>query len=193
MSSGSWEGGRIYVRSRCEPRNAHLTLHVPDNVALPSPVFRRFAMNSEARLALGRRLPFHDAMNPTLTLLPALMLVSISASMAAERVAVREAIAVEVDAESGAAVVQLTSQPVISTNVHMEQRFTSGDGRRIAIERQPFGQLLEPTGRSEVTEFKSSRYSRRSSVWFESCPGSFPVAPRILGHKCLVAEGLLFF
>jgi hypothetical protein len=79
-------------------------------------------------------------MKPTLTLLTALMLTLISASMAAERVAVMEAVPVEVDAESGAAVVQLTSQPVISTNVHMEQRFASADGRRIAIERQPFGQ-----------------------------------------------------
>ncbi len=82
-------------------------------------------------------------MKPTLTLLTALMLTLISVSMAAERVAVREAVPVEVDADSGAAVVQLTSQPVISTNVHMEQRFASADGARIAIERQPFGQPAE--------------------------------------------------
>lgn len=61
-------------------------------------------------------------------------------SSAAERKPFLEAIPVWVDAESGAEVVQLTSQPVISTNVHMEQRFASADGRRIAIERQPFGQ-----------------------------------------------------
>jgi hypothetical protein len=95
------------------------------------------------KAASGRRFPFYDAMKPTLTLLISLMSTLISASMAAERVAVREAIPVEVDTESGAVVVQITSQPVNSTNVHMEQRFASADGRRIAIERQPFGQPPE--------------------------------------------------
>ncbi len=95
-------------------------------------------------------------MKPTVTLLTALMLTLISASMAAERVVVREAISVERDAESGAAVVQLTSQPVISTNVHMEQRFASADGRRIAIERQPFGQPRELW----VCDLNTTRLSR---------------------------------
>ncbi len=95
-------------------------------------------------------------MKPTLTLLISLMFTLISASMAAERVVVREAISVERDAESGAVMVQLTSQPVISTNVHMEQRFASADGRRIAIERQPFGQPPELW----VCDLKTTRLSR---------------------------------
>ena len=82
-------------------------------------------------------------MKPNLTLLIALMLTFISASIAAERVAVVEAVPVELHAESGSEVVQLTSQPVISTNVHMEQRFATADGGRIAIERQPFGRAPE--------------------------------------------------
>lgn len=81
----------------------------------------------------------NPATKPVVTLL-CLMLTLISASMAAERKPFLESIPAWVNAESGSKVVQLTSQPVISTNVHMEQRFASADGRRIAIKRQPFGQ-----------------------------------------------------
>jgi len=72
-----------------------------------------------------------------------LLLASLAASTATEREPFLEAISAWVNKESGSKVVQLTSQPVISTNVHMEQRFASADGRRIAIQRQPFGQALE--------------------------------------------------
>lgn len=60
-------------------------------------------------------------------------------SLAAERKPFVESIPAWVNSESGAKVVQITSQPVTSNNVHMEQRFTSADGRRVAIERQSFG------------------------------------------------------
>lgn len=77
-------------------------------------------------------------------LLTILMWVPLGASTAEEeRKPSVEAIPAWENAESGAKIVQLTSQPVISTNVHMEQRFTSADGRRIAIERQPFGKPPE--------------------------------------------------
>ena len=82
-------------------------------------------------------------MQPNLTLLTALMLTLTSISMAAERKPVLEAIPAWVNVVSGSKVVQLTSQPVISVNVHMEQRFASANGRRIAIERQPFGKPPE--------------------------------------------------
>jgi hypothetical protein len=82
-------------------------------------------------------------MKTKIALLIALMPMLISASTAAERKPFLESIPAWVNAKSGAEVVQLTSQPVISTNIHMEQRFAAADGRRIAIERQPFGQPPE--------------------------------------------------
>lgn len=82
-------------------------------------------------------------MKHRLTLLIALLPAPMAASTAAERKPFVEAIPAWVNAESGAKVMQLTSQSVISVNVHMEQRFASADGRRIAIERQPFGQPAE--------------------------------------------------
>ena len=84
-----------------------------------------------------------DKMKYSSTLLTVLLLPQLAASTAAEPKPFVEAIPARENAESGSKVVQLTSQPVISTNVHMEQRFTSADGRRIAIERQPFGQAPE--------------------------------------------------
>jgi len=78
-----------------------------------------------------------------LVLLSVLLLSPVVASIAVERQPFLESIPAWVNAESGSKVVQLTSQPVISTNVHMEQRFASADGRRIAIERQPFGEPPE--------------------------------------------------
>lgn len=56
---------------------------------------------------------------------------------------VLEAIPSGPDPACGAAIVQLTSEPVTSTNVYCEQRFASADGSRIAIERRPFGQPPE--------------------------------------------------
>jgi hypothetical protein len=50
-----------------------------------------------------------------------------------------EAIRFSQDAESGAVIEQLTSEPVTSTNIYCEQRYTSADGTRIAISRTPFG------------------------------------------------------
>ena len=47
------------------------------------------------------------------------------------------------DPKSGARIVQLTSEPVTSSNVHMEQRFASADGQRIVIQRFPFGRPPE--------------------------------------------------
>jgi len=47
------------------------------------------------------------------------------------------------DPESGARIVQLTSRAVTSSNVHMEQRFASTDGRRIVIQRFPFSRPPE--------------------------------------------------
>lgn len=47
------------------------------------------------------------------------------------------------DEVSGAEIVQLTSRPVISTNVHMEERYTSADGNRVVIQRYPFGRPPE--------------------------------------------------
>lgn len=38
----------------------------------------------------------------------------------------------------GAEVEQLTREPVISTNIYCEQRYTSGDGSHIALSRPPF-------------------------------------------------------
>jgi hypothetical protein len=82
-------------------------------------------------------------MKQFLALLTVLLLAPLAASTAAERKPFLEAIPAWVNAESGSEVVQLTSQPVISVNVHMELRFASADGRRIAIERQAFGQPPE--------------------------------------------------
>ncbi|MBC8355984.1 MAG: hypothetical protein H8E66_28740 [Planctomycetes bacterium] len=75
--------------------------------------------------------------------LTVLLLAPLAASTAAERKPFVESIPAWVNAESGSEVVQFTSQPVVSTNVQMEQRFAMADGRRIAIERQPFGQAPE--------------------------------------------------
>lgn len=47
------------------------------------------------------------------------------------------------DAVSGAEMEQLTSEPVTSTNIYCEQRYTSADGARVAIERRPFGRPAE--------------------------------------------------
>jgi len=47
------------------------------------------------------------------------------------------------DPLSGAEIEQLTSEPVTSTNIYCEQRYTSADGTRIAIARHPFGQPYE--------------------------------------------------
>ena len=47
------------------------------------------------------------------------------------------------DPDSGAGIVQLTSRAVTSSNVHMEQRFASADGKRIVIQRFPFGRPPE--------------------------------------------------
>jgi hypothetical protein len=82
-------------------------------------------------------------MKPFLALLTVLLLPSLAVSTAAERKPYLEAIPAGAEAASGSKIVQLTSQPVISMNVHMEQRFASADGRRIAIERQPFGRPPE--------------------------------------------------
>jgi hypothetical protein len=64
-------------------------------------------------------------------------------SLVAERKSFVESIPAWLNSESGAKVVQITSQPVTSNNVHMEQRFTSADGRRVLIERQAYGQSPE--------------------------------------------------
>ena len=42
------------------------------------------------------------------------------------------------DQASGAEIIQITSNAVISTNIYCEQRYASADGRRIAIQRTPF-------------------------------------------------------
>jgi hypothetical protein len=47
------------------------------------------------------------------------------------------------DAESGAEIEQLTSEPVTSTNIYCEQRYASADGTRIGLERRPFGRPAE--------------------------------------------------
>jgi len=49
---------------------------------------------------------------------------------------VSEAVVCEADPLSGAEIIQLTNRPIISTNVHQEQRFASADGKRIAIQRR---------------------------------------------------------
>jgi hypothetical protein len=85
----------------------------------------------------------HNAMKHFLAILTVLLLAPQAALTAAERQPFVEAIPAWVNAESWSRVVQFTSQPVISTNVHMEQRFASANGRRIAIRRQPFGQPPE--------------------------------------------------
>ncbi len=54
-----------------------------------------------------------------------------------------EAIRFGHDAESGADIEQLTSEPVTSNNIYCEQRYASADGARIAIARKPFGQPTE--------------------------------------------------
>lgn len=54
-----------------------------------------------------------------------------------------ESILCEPDASTGAAIEQLTSEPIISTNVYGEQRFSSADGTRIVLERRLFGQQPE--------------------------------------------------
>lgn len=52
----------------------------------------------------------------------------------------REYIRTRTDSASGAKIIQLTSGPANSTNVYPEQRFTSADGSRIIIQREPFNQ-----------------------------------------------------
>lgn len=54
-----------------------------------------------------------------------------------------EAIRFGQDAETGAEIEQLTSEPVTSTNIYCEQRYASADGTRVAISRKPFGQPTE--------------------------------------------------
>ena len=54
-----------------------------------------------------------------------------------------ESIVCRPDPLCGAEVVQLTSQPVISSNIYCEQRYASVDGSRIAISRHPFGHPAE--------------------------------------------------
>lgn len=54
-----------------------------------------------------------------------------------------EAIRYDTDVRNGAEIEQLTSEPVTSTNIYCEQRFTSADGQRIAIQRTPFSQPAE--------------------------------------------------
>jgi hypothetical protein len=54
-----------------------------------------------------------------------------------------EAIRFSQDAETGAEIEQLTSEPVTSTNIYCEQRYASADGTRIALSRKPFGQPTE--------------------------------------------------
>lgn len=56
---------------------------------------------------------------------------------------VPESIPAGADPACGAEILQLTSQPVISTNIYCEQRFASADGSRIAISREPFGRPPE--------------------------------------------------
>lgn len=51
----------------------------------------------------------------------------------------REYIRLDPDPAAGAKITQLTSQPVVSHDIYPEQRFTSADGRRVAIAREPFG------------------------------------------------------
>ena len=93
--------------------------------------------------SLKKQIPISICGEMKYVLVLILLLASLTASTATEREPFLEAISAWVNKESGSKVVQLTSQPVISTNVHMEQRFASADGRRIAIERQPFGQAPE--------------------------------------------------
>ena len=54
-----------------------------------------------------------------------------------------EAIRFDQDAETGAEIEQLTSEPVTSTNIYCEQRYASADGTRVAMSRKPFGQPTE--------------------------------------------------
>lgn len=54
-----------------------------------------------------------------------------------------EAIRFGEDAETGAAIEQLTTEPVTSTNIYCEQRYASADGSRIALSRKPFGRPTE--------------------------------------------------
>ena len=102
-------------------------------------------------------------------------------STAAERPASIESIRSWVDDESGAEIIQITSQPVISTNVHMEQRFASADGRRIAIARQPFGQApelwvcdLDTTRlyRIDAGEAMTASFSRNAIYYLTPSPGA---------------------
>jgi hypothetical protein len=67
-----------------------------------------------------------------------------------------EGIACDPDPACGAVVEQLTSQPVISTNVYPEQRFASADGRRVVLERRPFGGPVE----TWVADLPSRRLAR---------------------------------
>ena len=72
---------------------------------------------------------------------------------------VAEAIRYGQDAESGAEIEQLTSEPVTSTNIYCEQRYTSADGARIALERRPFGRPAELW----VCDLRSLRLARAAT------------------------------
>lgn len=63
--------------------------------------------------------------------------------MAASVTWVPEVIRFGRDAESGAEIEQLTSEPVTSTNIYCEQRYAAADGSRIALLRAPFGRPTE--------------------------------------------------
>lgn len=54
-----------------------------------------------------------------------------------------ETIGCGTDPLCGASIAQLTSEPVTSHNIYCEQRFASADGRRIALQRRPFGRAPE--------------------------------------------------
>ncbi len=113
---------------------------------------------------------------------------------------IAEAIRFGMDEESGAEVEQLTSEPVTSTNIYCEQRYTSADGHRIALSRAPFGQPMELW----VCDLRSLRLQRigqgnpiganalRDAIYYVDGAGESPRLMR-LNLKELTSEMLFSF
>ncbi len=107
--------------------------------------------------------------------------------MPPQRSWIPEAIRLGQDPDSGAEIEQLTSDAVTSTNIYLEQRYTSADGSRIALTRTPFGR---PT-QIWVCDLRTFRLCfigegkvlgsshRRNALYYSAADGSAHVLMRL--------------
>lgn len=112
------------------------------------------------------------------------------------RVWVPEAIRFATDPICGAEVEQLTSEPVTSTNIYPEQRFTSADGKRIALARYPFS-LPPEVWVCDLGNFRLVRVAHgipisgnpeRDAVYFTAGPADDAKLMKVHLHDLTVTE-----